>query len=708
MEEVIIVMVRKFLSSGIFVLILLFLFPAFGSAEKAVIIDPGHGGIFTGTCGYTHEKGKDLCERDVNLSVGLKLQQALNGSGIKVYLTRSTDTEFASYLKLPNGSLTGGDFDLRMKKANGYAKGNNDNSIFISVHHNASPSSTAMGYETYYYDGVNHYDADYPSDPMQIKYLPDNKRLAELIHPIVLKDLGLIDRKIHNDESFVVIRNAQMPSVLVELGYMTNPQEEARIKTADYQTKAAQALAKGIINYFKVFEVYRDNTKLATFTANQDALNYASKQSGYIQVFDKDRQTYIWDNANFQVYSKTGGIIKSFATEQDAISFAQKQGETRVVDRANGYTLWSNFLNKVYLVKDNNDSLIGSFYDVTEAINNASKDINRKVIKSGTNEVVWTNINGQAVTRNVASSKIFGLDRYATSIRVSNQLYPTGFPTDKAEKVVILATGQNPADALSAATLSPKYGKAPLLLTQSIANLLPEVKNEIVRLGTRKVIIVGGPGVISPTIEKEIQGLNIETERLSGINRYETNQKILEKLGDVNGVLLASGESYADALAAAPIAAANNWAIVLTPKESISTSSLAYMKDKQIVVLGGEGVIYESIANTIRSQNGASKVVRLGGIDRYETLASMLWYFKDNIKSETVLVATGTNFPDAMAAAPLSINNKAPLILVDDVLNKSVESFLMKYAEENKVNNVIRIGGVVSDSVNGTIINKLK
>ena len=86
----------------------------------------------------------------------------------------------------------------------------------------------------------------------------------------------------------------------------------------------------------------------------------------------------------------------------------------------------------------------------------------------------------------------------------------------------------------------------------------------------------------------------------------------------------------------------------------------------------------------------------------------MLWYFKDRVKSNTVYVTTGTNFPDAMAAAPLSIGNKAPLILVDNTLNKNVESFLMKYAEENHVANVNVIGGMVSDPLKTTIINKLK
>ncbi|MCT8137654.1 N-acetylmuramoyl-L-alanine amidase [Anaerobacillus sp. CMMVII] len=91
---------------------------------------------------------------------------------------------------------------------------------------------------------------------MQITYLSENKRFAELVHPRLVRDLGLIDRKVRNDQSFYVIRNAQMPAILVELGFMTNPDEEKLIKTNSFQQKAAQSLADSIVNYFKVFEVF--------------------------------------------------------------------------------------------------------------------------------------------------------------------------------------------------------------------------------------------------------------------------------------------------------------------------------------------------------------------------------------------------------------------------------------------------------------------
>jgi N-acetylmuramoyl-L-alanine amidase len=702
---------KRFVQFFFFLLLILFGFPLLGSAEKIVVVDPGHGGAFTGTCGYTREPGKDLCERDVNLSVSLKLKEALKGTGIRVYLTRESDIHFAPFLKNANGSLTGGDYDLRMKKANGFANGNNDNSIFVSVHHNASPTSTYVkGYETYYYDGVTHAKPEYPHDPLQIKYLQDSKRLAEITHPNVVKDLGLIDRRIRSDQSFVVIRNAQMPSILVELGYMTNPQEEARIKTTDYQTKAAQALAKGIINYFKVFEVYRDSTKLATFKSKEEAINFASKQTGNIKVFDKDQQSYIWENANFQVYHKKNGLLKSFATQEDAIAFAKQNGETRVVSKTNNFTIWSNFLTKLYVLTDNSESYYRYYYDVEEAIVVASQSINRKVLKKGTNDVIWTNISGLEVTRNIDSEKVYGVDRWETAINVSKKLYPNGFTAEKAQKTVILATGLNPWDALSAASLSPVYDNAPLLLARTIENLLPELKNELVRLGAEKVIIVGGTGIVGQSIEDDINALGISTERLSGINRYETNLQILSKLKNVNGVFLASGESYADALAAAPIAAANNWAIVLTLPNMIFPDALTFIKNKEVAIIGGTGVVNQQVENKVTTQNGQNLVHRLGGLDRYETTASILWYFKDLIKSNKVHVTTGTNFPDAMVAAPLSISTKAPLILVNDVVNnvnKNIESFLMKYAEENTITNVDMIGGRISESVHETIVKKL-
>lgn len=271
---------------------MLVLFPLSSFADKIVVIDPGHGGEFTSTCGYSGNK-TGFCEKDANLLVALKLRDILQSTDIKVHLTRSTDKAFASYLRGP-----GGDFEIRSNITNGIAKSKNDNSIFISIHHNQDPTSAlTSGIETYYYDGVNHYNDEYPSDPMQIEFLQDSKRLAEEVHPRLLSKLGLVDRGIRYDQSFYAIRNAQMPAILVELGFMTNPTEEQLIKSNAFQENAAQALADSVINYFKVFEVFDANhNKLMTFTKKTDAISYAEGFIFNATVFDKDKQKIIFSN----------------------------------------------------------------------------------------------------------------------------------------------------------------------------------------------------------------------------------------------------------------------------------------------------------------------------------------------------------------------------------------------------------------------------
>jgi putative cell wall-binding protein len=80
------------------------------------------------------------------------------------------------------------------------------------------------------------------------------------------------------------------------------------------------------------------------------------------------------------------------------------------------------------------------------------------------------------------------------------------------------------------------------------------------------------------------------------------------------------------------------------------------------------------------------------------------------MKSDTINIATGANFPDALTAAPLSIQNKAPLILLGNGLYKNIESFLFQYTEENLIKQVNVIGGPVAvpHSLESMIVNKAK
>ncbi|WP_078543808.1 N-acetylmuramoyl-L-alanine amidase family protein [Litchfieldia alkalitelluris] len=266
-------------------------------AEKMVVIDAGHGGKFSGTCGYSG-RITGYCEKDANLEVSLKLKEVLESKGISVFLTRSTDMEFADFLRDEEGNTEGGDFSKRMELANNYVGENHANAVFISIHHNANPTNPFIrGIETYYYDGLNHFKPEYPHDPLQMTYLQDNKRLAEEIQMNLVENLKQPNRKVHNDQSFYVIRNAKMPAVLVELGFMINRHEEKLIKTSDYQQTAANSIADAVEQYFKVYEVYSStHEKLGAFSKESQALKFAEEVKSATTVINKYNQKVVFES----------------------------------------------------------------------------------------------------------------------------------------------------------------------------------------------------------------------------------------------------------------------------------------------------------------------------------------------------------------------------------------------------------------------------
>ncbi|MCD8510734.1 MAG: N-acetylmuramoyl-L-alanine amidase [Bacillus sp. (in: Bacteria)] len=195
----------KLIRSILFAAVIALTLPSKTSAEEILVIDPGHGGIFSGTCGYSG-KETGFCEKDANLLVALKLKEMVEAhSDITVHMTRSEDTDFIDDLSIPiwhNDALLN-DMENRMVIANGFVKGKTATSIFISIHHNQDVASeNTRGTETFYYDGVNNNNPRFPPHPNQLKYLENNKRLGEITHNNLLEALGLRDRELRNDQSF--------------------------------------------------------------------------------------------------------------------------------------------------------------------------------------------------------------------------------------------------------------------------------------------------------------------------------------------------------------------------------------------------------------------------------------------------------------------------------------------------------------------------
>lgn len=181
---------------------------------------------------------------------------------------------------------------------------------------------------------------------------------------------------------------------------------------------------------------------------------------------------------------------------------------------------------------------------------------------------------------------------------------------------VYLASGTSYADAMSFAPLAGQMG-ATLLLTDG-NTLSPETKTALAELSAKKVVLLGGTLALSDNVEKAVLALNLATERIQGADRYETNQALIARFygKQASGLLVASGETYADALTGAGLAAKIGQPLVLVKGDQISQmtlNALTGLAPKEITVLGGTLRITESaynqLANLLKKPNGCNGMV---------------------------------------------------------------------------------------------------
>lgn len=176
-----------------------------------IAIDAGHGGNEAGATGCLGNK-----EKDINLEISIKLKEKLEKAGARVIMTRTDDSD------------TG--LNDRVKFSN-----DNNAQIFVSIHNNALPDSLAhlksTGSEIYY-------------------FYPQSKPLAQSILKSLTTETGLKDNGV-KAQSFAVIRNTNCPAVLVEIGYIINPDDNAKLVNPEFQEKTAEAIVHGLENYLK-------------------------------------------------------------------------------------------------------------------------------------------------------------------------------------------------------------------------------------------------------------------------------------------------------------------------------------------------------------------------------------------------------------------------------------------------------------------------
>lgn len=197
--------------------------PTFSDNNLKIVVDAGHGEPDGGAVG-----ANGTLEKDINLAIAKKLQEILEGTGAEVIMTRDGDSgiydESESTIRKMKVS------DMR-KRLDIIKKSGAD--LFLSIHMNSFSDSSVNGLHIFY--DKNH---------------PDIEPLAKMIQENISSVTGASAHAVKTaDEKLFLMKQSPVPAVLVECGFLSNPEEEQKLKSDEYQAKIAWAIAKSLENY---------------------------------------------------------------------------------------------------------------------------------------------------------------------------------------------------------------------------------------------------------------------------------------------------------------------------------------------------------------------------------------------------------------------------------------------------------------------------
>jgi len=227
---------------------------SFDFRNKTVVIDAGHGGHDPGTIGRS-----GLREKSVNLDVANRLCKLLRNEGVKVIMTRSTDRFIPLEERAQIANRAGAD-------------------IFLSIHSNANNKRYLNGFEVYYVSGevsdyaraidsaksskLNISESCFAQNNIYLKailwdmiYSFSRAESVELANAICREAAVGMNVKILGVKGarFAVLKGAQMPAVLVEIGFLSNTNEERLLKNSSYRQQVADAISCGVFGYIKTY-----------------------------------------------------------------------------------------------------------------------------------------------------------------------------------------------------------------------------------------------------------------------------------------------------------------------------------------------------------------------------------------------------------------------------------------------------------------------
>lgn len=265
--------------------------------------------------------------------------------------------------------------------------------------------------------------------------------------------------------------------------------------------------------------------------------------------------------------------------------------------------------------------------------------------------------------------RLAGSTRYDTMVSVVSE------GAWSAGGTVIVASGENYPDALSASGLAGVYG-APIVLTEG-NKLSPQATEQIRSLRPSRIIVVGGLSVISGNVLVSLQGICSKVSRIAGATRTDTSSALYRDGGNAWGstAIVVSAANYPDALSVSPYAYAEKAPVFLCdPVTGLTDEQRVALKNfKRVLVVGGENAVPSRFVQDLPG------VIRRAGATRYETsMAVADWGLSNGLREDAIVYAAGLNFPDALTAGPLAGRNGSVLLLVDSSSNSTV-SYSVKF-----------------------------
>lgn len=265
-----------------------------------------------------------------------------------------------------------------------------------------------------------------------------------------------------------------------------------------------------------------------------------------------------------------------------------------------------------------------------------------------------------AGTADVPVTRYAGRDREATAASVA--------ATWSSADTVVVATGTSPTDALAAGPAAAALD-APLLLAGP-SGLSAATLRQVDRLSPRTAWVVGGRNAVPDRVLQQLRERGVTAERVAGRDRYDTAAAVARRFGTPGTPLVvASGEGFADALAASPLAAAQGGMLVLTAPGALPGTTrdvLAAWDPRAVQVVGGTAAVPEARRDEISRAAGV-QAGRLAGPDRYATgavVARALLRASGFSFGGRVWISSGANFPDALAGGPAVDRERGVLLLV--------------------------------------------